>query len=134
MAQIIKAQFMHQHKDKAVYEREILIDTPSLTQYDDDTRQCVFCFEMPLILNFEPKWMFRWFNSSRNSRITRRSLRFVNSDGIILCELPKRPFKANIRFPESCDTDIPTIHILCAVEKDEIKELGKIFFPKYFAD
>lgn len=30
---IIKARFMHQHKDKAVYEREIVIDTPTLNQY-----------------------------------------------------------------------------------------------------
>ena len=93
-----------------------------------------FVFEIPLLLYAEPKWMFKWFNSSRNSRITRRSLRFVGSDGKILCELSKRPLKANILIPENFDGDFPTIHICCVVERDEVKELSKIFFPKYFAD
>lgn len=131
---IIRAQFMHQHKDKAVYEREIALGTPSLTQRDA-LMPASFVFEIPLLLGVEPKWMFRWFNSSRNSRITRRSLRFVGSDGKILCELSKRPLKANIRIPEIFfDRGIPTLHFCCIIEKDEVKELAKIFFPKYFAD
>lgn len=130
---IIRAQFMHQHKDKAVHEREIALGTPSLTQRDA-LMPASFVFEIPLLLGVEPKWMFRWFNSSRNSRITRRSLRFVGSDGKILCELSKRPLKARFGIPDRFDTDIPTVHICCIIEKDEIKELAKIFFPKYFAD
>lgn len=134
MAKIIKARFMHQHKDKAVYERGIVLDSPTLTQ-EDTLMPASFEFEIPLLLDVEPKWMFRWFNSSRNSRITRRSLRFVGSDGKILCGLSKRPLKANIRIPENFfDRGIPTLHICCVVEKDEVKELAKIFFPKYFAD
>lgn len=131
---IIRAQFMHQHKDKAMYEREILLGSPALIQ-GGALMPASFVFEIPLLLDAEPKWMFKWFNSSRNSRITRRSLRFVGSDGEILCELSKRPLKANIRIPEIFfDGGIPTLHICCVVEKDEVKELSKIFFPKYFAD
>ena len=124
---IIRAQFMHQHKDKAMYEREILLGSPALIQ-GDALMPASFVFEIPLLLDAEPKWMFKWFNSSRNSRITRRSLRFVGSDGKILCELSKRPLKVNIRIPENFDRNIPTAHICCIVEKDEIEELNKIFF------
>ena len=130
---IIRAQFMHQHKDKAVYEREIVLDTPSLNQYDGESTTYLE-FEMPLLLGIEPEFVKRWVMSGQNCRVTRRSLRFVGSDGTILCELPKRPFKANIRIPENFDKNIPTVHICCIVENDDIKELNKIFFPKYFAD
>lgn len=120
---IIRAQFMHQHKDKAMYEREILLGSPALIQ-GDALMPASFVFEIPLLLDAEPKWMFKWFNSSRNSRITRRSLRFVGSDGKILCELSKRPLKANMYV----SSDFMTIHIRCAVDYGEAKELAKIFF------
>lgn len=124
MAQIVKAQFMHQHKDKVVYEREILLDTPSLNHYYT-TSTIYLEFDMPLLLAIEPEWIYRWFKSGRPRYVTRRSLRFLSSDGVILYELSKRPLKATM-----CVTgqDLSTIHILCAVEKDEIKELTKIFF------
>lgn len=131
---IIRAQFMHQHKDKAMYEREIVLDTPSLSQYDGKTIMYLE-FDTPLLWGIEPEFVKRWAVSSRNCRVTRRSLRFIGSNGTILCELSKRPLKANIRIPENFfDMGIPTLHICCVVEKDEVKELSKIFFPKYFAD
>lgn len=124
---IIRAQFMHQHKDKAVYEREISLDTPTLSQcYNELT--VYFEFDMPLFIGTEPEFIIRWFKSYRNCRVTRRSLRFIGSNGTILCELSKRPLKANIRIPENFDRNIPTAHICCIVEKDEIEELNKIFF------
>lgn len=128
---IIRAQFIHQYKDKAVYEREIILGTPTLNQYYDRPTTHL---EFDVLIDFERPYIRRWFNSSRNSRITRRSLRFIGSDGTTPCELPERPLKANILIPESFDTGFPTIHVCCIVEKDEIKELAKIFFPKYFAD
>lgn len=130
---IIRAQFMHQHKDKAVYERKIVIDTPSLSQYDGKTTMYLE-FETPLLWGIEPKFVKRWVMSGQNCRVTRRVLRFMDSDGTILYELSKRPLKANIRIPENFDGDFLTIHICCIVEKDELKELAKIFFPKYFED
>ena len=130
---IIRAQFMHQHKDKAVYEREIVLDTPSLTQ-EYAFSPASFVFEIPLLSDVEPKWVFRWLNSDCLYRISHRVLRFVDLDGTILHELPKRPLKANILIPENFDADFLIIHVCCVVEKDEIKELAKIFFPKYFAD
>ena len=63
-----------------------------------------------------------------------RAVHFVDADGAMLYELSERPLKANIRIPENFDGDFPTIHICCIVEKDELKELAKIFFPKYFVD
>lgn len=130
---IIRAQFMHQHKDRAVYEREIVLDTPSLSQYDGKTTMYLE-FDMPLFLGIEPEFIKRWLVSIRNCRVTHRVLRFMNSDGTILYELSKRPLKANIPIPENFDGGFLTIHICCIVEKDELKELAKIFFPKYFED
>ena len=127
MAQVIKARFMRQHKARAVYERDILLGTASLSQYDGKTTTYLE-FAMPLLLGIEPEFIKRWVMSSQNCRVTRRSLRFVGSDGKILCELSKRPLKANIRIPENFDRNIPTAHICCIVEKDEIEELNKIFF------
>lgn len=124
---IIRAQFMHQHKDKVVYEKEISLDTLTLSQcYNELT--VYFEFDMPLFIGTEPEFIIRWFKSYRNCRVTRRSLRFIGSNGTILCELSKRPLKANIRIPENFDRNIPTAHICCIVEKDEIEELNKIFF------
>lgn len=131
---IIRAQFMHQHRDKAMYESEIVLDTPTLNQYYNKPTSYL---DFDILIDFERPLIMKWFNSSRNSRITRRSLRFIGSGGTILCELPKRALRVNVLIPESFFTDnadIPTIHVRCIVEKDEIKELGKIFFPKYFVD
>lgn len=131
---IIRAQFMHQHKDKVVYEREISLDTPTLSQCHNELT-AYFEFDMPLFIGAEPEFIIRWFKSNRNCCVTRRSLRFVGSNGTILYELPKRPLKANIRIPENFfDRGIPTLNICCVVEKDEVKELSKILLPKYFAD
>lgn len=121
---IIKARFMHQHKDRVVYEREIVLDTPSLNQYDGKTTTYLE-FDMPLLLGIEPKFIKRWVMSGQNCRVTRRVLRFVDADGTMLYELSKRPLKAKICIKER---DLSAIRILCAVEKDEIKELSKIFF------
>lgn len=130
---IIRAQFMHQHKDKVVYERGIVIDTPSLSQYDGKTIMYLE-FDMRLFWGIEPEFIKRWAMSGQNCRVTRRVLRFVDADGTMLYELSERPLKATIRIPENFDGDFLTIHICCIVEKDELKELAKIFFPKYFAD
>lgn len=123
MAQIIKAQFMHQHKDKAVYEREIVIDTPTLTQ-EDTLMPASFVFEIPLLLDVEPKWMFRWLNCVCLYRISHRVLRFMDSDGTILYELSKRSIKVRL----CVSANLTTIRICCAVDHDEAKELAKIFF------
>lgn len=126
---IIKARFMHQHKDKAVYEREIVLGTPSLSQYDGKTTTYLE-FDMPLFLWIEPEFIKRWVMSCQNCRVTRRVLRFVDADGAILYELSERPSKANIYIP----SDFMTIHIRCVVDYGEAKELAKIFFKYNFAD
>ena len=123
MAQIIKARFMHQHKDNAVYERDIFLDTASLSRYDGETITYL-CFDMPLILGVEPEFIKRWVVSDRNCRVTRRSLRLINSDGTMLYELSERPLKATMYV----SSDFMTIRICCAVDYGEAKELAKIFF------
>lgn len=134
MVNFIRAQFMHQHRNKAVYEREIVLDTPTLNQYYG--RPTTYLeFDMPLLWDIEPEFIRRWFKrcmeTCRNTHVTRRPLRFIGSDGKILCELSERPLKANFRITQTTDissiTELPTIHICCIVEKDEIKELGKNF-------
>ena len=122
MAQIIKARFMHQHKDKAVYEREIVLDTPSLSQYDGKTTTYLE-FAMPLLWEIEPEFVKRWVMSGQNCRVTRRSLRLIGSDGTMLYELSERPLKATMYV----SSDFVTIHIPC-VDYGEAKELAKNLF------
>lgn len=119
---IIRARFMHQHKDNAVYEREIVLGTPSLIQYDGKTIT-YFCFDMPLLWGIEPEFVKRWVMSGQNCRVTRRSLRLIDSDGTMLYELSERPLKATMYV----SSDFVTIHIRC-VDYGEAKELAKIFF------
>ena len=126
---IIRAQFMHQHKDRAVYEREIVLDTPWLSQYDGKTIM-YFGFEMPLLWGIEPEFIRRWVMSDRNCRVTRRVLRFVDADGTMLYELPERPLKATMYV----SSDFMTIRICCAVDYGEAKELAKIFFKYNLED
>ena len=120
---IIRAQFMHQHKDNAVYEREIVLGTPSLNQYDGKTTTYLE-FEMPLLWGIEPKFVKRWVMSSQNCRVTRRVLRFVDAGGTMLYELSERPLKATMYI----SSDFMTIHIRCVVNYGDAKELAKIFF------
>ena len=120
---IIRAQFMHQYKDRAVYEREIVIDTPTRSQYDGETRMYLE-FETPLLWGIEPEFVKRWVMSGQNCRVTRRSLRLIDSDGAMLYELSERPLKATMYV----SSDFMTIHIRGAVDDGEAKELAKIFF------
>lgn len=126
---IIRAQFMHQHKGKAVYEREILLDTASLSQYDGKTI-IYLCFDMPLFLGIKPEFVKRWVVSSQNCRVTRRVLRFVDADGTMLYELSERPLKATMYV----SSDFMTIRIRCAVDDGEAKELARIFFKYNLED
>lgn len=126
---IIKARFMHQYKNKAVYEREIVLDTPSLNQYDGKTITYLE-FEMPLLLGIEPEFVKRWVMSGQNCRVTRRVLRFVDADGTILYELSERPLKATMYV----SSDFMTIRICCVVDYGEAKELAKIFFKYNLED
>lgn len=126
---IIKARFMHQHKDRVVYEREIVLDTPSLNQYDGKTTTYLE-FDMPLLLGIEPKFIKRWVMIGQNCRVTRRVLRFVDADGTMLYELSKRPLKATMYI----SSDFMTIRICCAVDYGEAKELAKIFFKYNLED
>lgn len=124
MEQIIKARFMHQYKDKAVYESDILIDTPLINQYYDKAT-LYFEFEIPLFVESKTSFMYKWIVRGRNTQVTRRPLRLVNTDGTVLCELCKRPIKASFVYHPS---DFPTIKICCVVDKDEARKLGEIFF------
>ena len=129
---IIRAQFMHQHqhKDRTVYEREIVIGTPSLSQYDCESTTYLE-FEMPLFWGIEPEFVKRWVMSSRNYRVTRRVLRFVDADGAMLYELSERPLKATMYVSSDF---FMTIRICCVVDYGEAKELAKIFFKYNLED
>lgn len=132
---ILRAQFMHQHKDKVVYEKAILLDTPSLNQYYGKPTTYLE-FDVPLNLGTSPAFVRRWVKSyiktSRNTHVTRRSLRFIGSDGTTLCELSERPLKVNIYNYTMANifanADVMTIHVCCIVKDTDIKELSKFFF------
>lgn len=131
----LRAQFMHQHKDKVVYEKAILLDTLSLNQYYGMPTTYLE-FDVLLSLGASPEFVRRWFksyvNTFRNTRVTRRSLRFIGADGTTLYELSERPLKVNIYNSTIIDilanADVMTIHVCCIVKDTEIKELGKIYF------
>lgn len=120
---------MHQHKDNAVYERGIVLDTPTLNQYDGKTTTYLE-FEMPLLLGIEPEFIKRWVMIGQNYRVTRRVLRFVDADGTMLYELSERPLKATMYI----SSDFMTIRIRCAIDDGEAKELAKIFFKYNLED
>lgn len=126
---IIRARFMHQYKARVVYERDIFLDTASLSQYDGKTITYL-CFDMPLFFGIEPEFVKRWVMSGRNCRVTRRVLRFMDSDGTMLYELSERPLKATMYV----SLDLMTIRICCAVDYGEAKELAKIFFKYNLED
>lgn len=97
--EIIRARFMYQRKDKAVYEREIILDTPTLNQYYG--RPTTYLeFDMPLLFDIEPAFIRRGYKrcveTYRATYVTRRPLRFIGSDGTILCELSERRIKAKV--------------------------------------
>lgn len=118
------AQFLHQHKDKVVYEKTILIDSPRIEQYyTSDANYLVF--EIPVdSLNYN--FMQRWLRSTRFLRVTLRSLRFVDVYGTNLYSLSQRPLKVKLD-TNNRRYNMWVIEVTCLVSKDEISELVKFF-------
>lgn len=126
---IIRARFMHQHKEKVVYEREILEAPIFIAQQNSESKYMMFT--MPLYCLNKFGLSAKWDESCRGVDMC-RSVQFADTNNKILFTLSTREINASIlRFP----TRSP-ITILCGVmvNKHEAEELGKIFFPKYFAD
>lgn len=117
----ITAQFLHQHKDKVIYEKPILIGSQTLER--DDNGELSVQFDIPIFL-LESPFIDRWVYSGRNKSITRRVLRFTTNNGTILYSLPKKPLEVKLWIDYND-------HLLCNVRfeatKDEILELAKIF-------
>lgn len=60
----IKAQFLHQHKDKVVYEQNVVIGSMTLTT-DSPLLVCSvskLSFRMPLFAKHHKHWMWRWID------------------------------------------------------------------------
>ena len=89
----IKAQFLHQHKDKVVYENVIF---DSALRIENWYGKNYMVFELPIIDRRKYGFIQRWFKSNRFYRITRRVMRFVKGDGSILCQFPERRFKVKL--------------------------------------
>ena len=123
----IKAQFLHQHKDKVVYENIIFIDSPRIQTYNDNDELChpYLVFEIPVTRLYE-RFIPRWYKSNRMTRITKRSMRFVDSDGTILFRLQKRALKVKLD-TNNRRYNMCVIEVTCSVHKDEIRDLAKIF-------
>lgn len=124
----IKAQFLHQHKDKVVYERTILIDSPEL-RYTIPYGYCLY-FKIPIIFDIEPPFIIKWLQRQYTA-LTTRVLRFCNTNNEILHSLPERRLEAIIEespIKQYHGSDIHWwIKVRCKVAKDEIRELAKIF-------
>ena len=102
MSNII-AQFIHQRKDKVIYESVILQNSMKLKRVDG--RYYLYFF-IPSLFD-EPKWHYKWceinFLASLAARTfverdftTWRTLRFVDSDGTILYSLSDQLLHARL--------------------------------------
>lgn len=124
----IKAQFLHQHKDKVVYERTILMDSLEL-RYTIPYGYCLY-FKMPIIFDIEPPFIIRWFKRPYKV-LTTCVLRFCKPDGTILYSLPENLLEAIIEENPIEQYHWSDIHwwikVRCKMSKDKIRELAKIF-------
>lgn len=117
----ITVQFLHQHKDKVIYEKPILIGTQTIER--DDYGRFSVQFDIPIFL-LEKSFIDRWVNSSSPRRITSRVLRFTTNNGTILYSLPKRPLEARLWIDSA---GCLQADIKFEATKEEISELAKIF-------
>lgn len=115
---------MHQHKDKVVWEDRIIIDSLQLKQFYADGN-IYLLFDIPIFKFYRPLAQ-RWYKSDRLTRVTKRSVRFLDLDGITLYQLSKRPLKAKLDIADTM-YNFPVIKMLCKVEKEDACELSKIF-------
>ena len=124
----IKAQFLHQHKDKVVYENIIFIDSPRIQTYNDNDELChpYLVFEIPVTILYE-RFIPRWYKSNRMTRITKRSMRFVDLNGTVLCQLQKKRFRVKLNTTTRRYNGF-VIEVLYPVTEKEIRDLSKIFF------
>lgn len=120
----ITAQFLHQHTDKVVWEDIVIIDSLQLKQFYADGK-IYLLFDIPICKFYRPL-IQRWYKSDRLTRLTKRSVRFLDLDGITLYQLSKRPFKAKLDIADTM-YNFPVIKMLCKVEKEDACELSKIF-------
>ena len=122
MVQIIKARFMHQRKDRAVYER--IIDEGICFAAQQNSESKFMMFTMPLYCFYKFSLSVKWDKSCRTVT-TFRSVQFVDTNNKVLFTLSAREINAAIlRFPQTSP-----IAILCGVmvDKHEASELKKIF-------
>lgn len=120
----IKVQFLHQHKDKVVYDGIIFDGSLRIENwYGKD----YLVFEMPItIAIYKRGFIQRWLKSNRFCRLTRRVLRLIAKDGTTIYQLPEKRFKAELDTNDD-KYNFWVVRITCSVSKDEIHELAKIF-------
>lgn len=87
MVQIIKAHFMHQHKDKAVLDVPIITDSLSIGM---GAKIAYISFDLPIFNERYPKAIARM--KPFNSVFTERELILKSSDGDSI-KLPKRSYE-----------------------------------------
>lgn len=117
---------MHQHKDKVVYEQTILINSPQIENVDG---KLYISFDLPVTSLYKDGFILRWVESNRLTRITKRSLRLIDSNGTILYQLSKKPLKTRFVLNDT-HCNFWYIHCFFKVDKDEAMNLAKIFFIK----
>lgn len=118
----ITAQFLHQHKDKVVYQQTLFDGSMRIENWYGKN---YLVFEMPITDLYKYGFIQRWFKSDRFCRLTRRVLRFVRMDGTILCQFPEKRFKAKLDLNNK-KYNFWVIEITLS-DDDEFIELSKIF-------
>lgn len=118
----ITVQFLHQHKDKVVYEHTVFDGSLRIENWYGKN---YLVFELPITDVYKYGFIQRWFKSNRFSRLTRRALRFVRKDGTVLCQLTERRFKAKLDIYNR-KYNFWVIEFTCG-DDDEIRQLSKFF-------
>lgn len=125
----IKAQFLHQHKDKVVYESDIVTGSMVLTTDDPISvgSKSRLSFRMPLFFPIHRNWIYRWLDGRMHIEMQTKR-RF----GLVLGGFKKYVFepmliKAKINQADLATRGILWIDVDCYFDTRQTKVLAKIF-------
>lgn len=90
----LTVQFLHQHKDKVVYEQTIYAG--GSIRFENWYGKSYLVFDVPIKNIYKHGFIQRWLKSTRFTRLTRRAMRFISEDGKVLCQLPEERFKVSL--------------------------------------
>lgn len=125
----LKAQFLHQHKDKVVYESDIVIGSMILTTDDPLSvgSKSSLSFRMPLFFPIHRNWIHRWLDGRMHIEMqTKRRFRLILG-GFKKYEFEPMLINAKINQCDLATRGILWIDVDCYFDTRQTKVLAKIF-------